>query len=92
MITEEQIAGLRKIFAKGTQGWWAQHEDYPRVLVTREAPFDSILGLDLEGTAIVYELEDLMKIVTAVNTLPALLSEIEELNRDIKFLKTRTSS
>lgn len=66
---------VRDAMARATRGTWAttlDGGDLPRAIVSLVAPRDSLLGLDREGMAIVWSVDDAHAAVTAVNTLRAL--------------------
>lgn len=71
------IVILRALDAAATQGPWAHHEEQPKAFVAESAPHLSLLGLDIDDTAVVWHKADAALIVAMRNELPGILDELE---------------
>ena len=75
MTTRPDLDALEAAEAKATPGDWHTHEDSDRTIVSDVAPNLSLLGLDIDGTAIVFEQADAALICMARNALPWLIAQ-----------------
>jgi hypothetical protein len=55
---------------------WAQHVDEPRVIVSESDPFMSLLGLDTDETAIIFNSADAELVVRCVNVHDEMLEAL----------------
>ena len=82
-IPTDLLARLRAVLTTTeamTPGTWSTHEDVPRAIVADADPHMSLLGLDVDGCAIVYKPADAAGLVALRNAtadLAALLALVE---------------
>jgi len=72
-LTTEDIGEGQRLHEAATPGPWSAHEDCELVIVSDTDPNMSLLGLDKDDTAIIYESADQALIVWLRNNAEALL-------------------
>jgi hypothetical protein len=97
MLTLEQLNELAALEQTATAGNWLQgtHVGEPRALCPASARMTSLLGLDVDGMAIVQEEADASLIAASRNALPALLAmakRLLELTSALRFIERECGS
>ncbi|NUP08429.1 MAG: hypothetical protein HOW73_20455 [Polyangiaceae bacterium] len=88
-MTNEELDRLDAIEKAATVGPWdqAHHIEEQRAIVARALPCVSLLGLDVDGMAIVGEEVDAALIVEARNALRPLIEEVRKLRQQNEALE-----
>lgn len=91
-MTKEQINRLRDLAGKATQGQWRCHEDNSRVITSSLDPHMSLLGVDKDGQAIVFEQND-ANFISAANpaAIIYLLDILDYAEKTLNHVLTKNS-
>lgn len=80
MLTRERLDEIRARLQAASPGPWRAHEEENRVPVCPTVDPDlSLLGIDVDGTAVVYSQADADLIIHAPADLADLLAEVDQL-------------